>query len=113
MYWKNISMNDNHDLIWNKSELHSGYGIDYFIFTKYTFSYSHIQILNEIVVGRVRYDNIIVSLALKEKEITVIDTTTYIKAIHISLSKKEKKVLTDVYIFIYVKYINRIETNAK
>lgn len=76
--------------------MHAGTGIDYFIFTKYTFSYSDINILNEIVVGRIRYDNIILSIVLLPKSNNVIDVTSYIKAIHLSLSENEKKVLTNI-----------------
>lgn len=100
--WKNVSNHYNHDLIWRKCKMHKGYGIDYFIFTKITFSFSDKRILNEIVVGRIRYDNIILSLVLINENNTVIDSTTYIKAIHLSISQKEKKNLVDVrIIFIY------------
>lgn len=98
IYWRNITNSDNHDLIWSKCKLHSGYGIDYFIFSKFTFSITDIKVLDEIVVGRVRYDNIILSLALKGKEKLVLDTTKYVKAVHLSVCEKEKKELSKVYI---------------
>lgn len=96
VFWKNISNNKNHDYIWNISKLHSASGIDYFIFTSFTFSKSDIKILSEIVVGRVRYDNIILALAMKNKNNLVFDTTKFVKAIHLSLSQEEKEQLTNV-----------------
>lgn len=102
IYWRNITNIDNHNLIWSKCKPHSGYGIDYFIFSKFTFSFTDIKILDEIVVGRVRYDNIILSLALKGKDNIVIDTTKYVKAVHLSICKKEKEELSIVYIYIYI-----------
>lgn len=96
VFWKNISNNKNYDYIWNISKLHSGSGIDYFIFTSFTFSKSDIKILSEIVVGRVRYDNIILALAMKNKNNLVFDTTKFVKAIHLSLSQEEKEQLTNV-----------------
>lgn len=96
VFWKNISNNKNYDYIWNISKLHSGSGIDYFIFTSFTFSKSDIKILSEIVVGRVRYDNIILALAMKNKNNLVLDTTQFVKAIHLSLSQEEKEQLTNV-----------------
>lgn len=101
IYWKNVSHFVDHDVIWKNCALHSGSGIDYFIFTKYTFSISDIKILNEIVVGRIRYDNIILSLALKSNKSIVFDSTKYVKAIHLSVSYKEKNELIKVFSLIY------------
>lgn len=98
IFWKKVYKYRKLDLLWEKCKLHPGTGIDYFIFTKSAFSISDIEILNKIVVGRVRYDNIILSLALKEKNNFVFDATEYVKAIHLSLSNKEKEELTKVYL---------------
>lgn len=59
MYWKDIYKHKNHKVMRKKCKLHSGYGIDYFIFTIKTFCIKDIEILNKIIVGRIRYDNII------------------------------------------------------
>lgn len=97
LFWKNFTNRKDHNLLWNKSKLHSGSGIDYFIFSEYLFSQNDKNILSEIVIGRVRYDNIILSLALKNKMNIVVDATYYIKAIHLSVSDDEKNQLTKVY----------------
>lgn len=105
MYWKDIYKYKNHKVMWKKCKLHSGYGIDYFIFTIKTFCIKDIEILNKIIVGRIRYDNIILSLAMQKNRSIIVDVTDVVKAIHLSISIKEKSNLTKVsYIqdFLYI-----------
>lgn len=96
IYWKYTAINKSHDEIWNESKLHQGCGIDYFIFTSYTFSSNDGKILSKIVVGRIKYDNIILLLKLKDNKCVVIDSTHCLKAIHLSVSYKEKEKISKV-----------------
>lgn len=97
IYWKRISIYKSHDEMWNKSKLHPGCGVDYFIFTRYTFSFNEVKILSKIVVGRVKYDNIILLLKRRDAKCSVIDSTQCLKAIHLSVSSKEKEKIISVY----------------
>lgn len=114
IYWNRITKCFNHNMIWRKCKLHSGSGIDYFIFTRYTFNHNDRIILGEIVVGRIRYDNIILSLALKNSDSIVIDSTEYVKAIHLSILQKEKNELIKVFInknIIFSRIKNKMTTS--
>lgn len=90
IFWKDTNDEKNHDMIWKKCILHSASGIDYFIFTSYTFISPQNKIMEEIVVGRVRYDNIILATTIKRNSNLVIDSTNLVKAIHLSVTKMEK-----------------------
>lgn len=96
LYWKNYSTSRGYDNLWEKSKLHPGCGIDYFIFTNDFFSVNEIDILNKICVGRIQYDNAILSIALRDNKKVVIDCTYVIKAIHLNLPKYEKRIITEV-----------------
>ena len=69
------------DRLQQKSELFSRVAQDYFVVTKETFDWSDMP---QYVIGRLAFDNCLLSQAVLDKDIDTIDATQTIRAIHLT-----------------------------
>jgi hypothetical protein len=74
-------MNKKFNNFYEKSELFQKVAQDYFIVTKDTFDWNKMP---KYVIGRVAYDNCLVSQAVEDHEIDTVDATKTVRAIHLT-----------------------------
>lgn len=74
---------DKHNDIYNNAKSYTKCGQDVFITTKRTFNNGQMIILNKIAIGRFGIDNIILGMAVKDKNIITIDISEVAQAVHI------------------------------
>lgn len=72
-------------------------GQDAYLTNKNTFNKKQIGILNEIGVGRIKIDNIILGMAIKDKNITTIDFSDIFQAIHLQYRNNYRIIKRDYY----------------
>lgn len=96
-----------HEDLWKSGKEHGVTGIDFFIITKDTYNVTEQQILNNIIIGRKQYDNILVALAVIDPKIYVVDCTHVLKPVHLDDCRMCKKRFLRVYIYIniYIIYL--------
>lgn len=84
----------NHNNLYNESKQYTLCGQDAFLTKRNTFNEKQIIILNNLAIGRVKIDNIILGMAIKDKEILTIDFSNIFKVVHLQYHKRyaiEKK----------------------
>lgn len=80
-----------HDDLWKKGTDHPVTGIDFFIMTDKTYNSTEKEVLENIIIGRKQYDNILVAFAVINPKIYVVDCTSVLKPIHLDDCKLCKK----------------------
>lgn len=79
---KNINISDHSDL-YRKSEKFTRCGMDTFITTKTTFNSKQMNVLNNLTIGRIGIDNILLGMAIKDRNIITLDLSEAVEAIHV------------------------------
>lgn len=90
------SNSSNHYILYNSGIKSRSCSIDVFIMTKKLYRLNY-RIYNKLLVGRAGIDNVILAMALKNKNIDVIDATYSIAPIHLEDCKKCKEIFINVY----------------
>lgn len=80
---KKIEDRNRHNIYYKKGRQYTLCGQDAFLTNRNTFNKKQIEILNEIGVGRIKIDNIILGMAVKDKNIITFDLSNIFKAIHL------------------------------
>lgn len=89
----------NHYKLYKMGVMSGPYSQDVFLLTKLIYEFNS-EIYNKLLVGRAGIDNIILAVALKNRNIDVIDASDSIAPIHIEDCKECKTQFINVYIYI-------------
>lgn len=80
---KNIENINLHNWLYRNGHQYTLCGQDAFLTSKLTFNAKQINILNEVCVGRIKIDNILLGIAVKDKNITTIDLSNIFQSVHL------------------------------